>query len=148
MKADQQPVEVAAQVETPDAVEAEQKQDEVKPVDETPAEATEQAVEAETQEGEVVTVQTQPDAPEAKPLISDEVVKILDEFGAEIAAKTVRDGGDYSTALRLAFDASRAEAVTLRGRVAELEAKTKSGGQAVPVTAAEKKTPKLFNTGK
>jgi hypothetical protein len=148
MKADQQPVEVAAQVETPEAVESEKKQDEVQPVEETPAEATEQAVEAETPEGEPATEQAQAPAPEAKPLSREEFTKIADEFGADIAVQTVRDGGDYSTALRLAFDASKAEAVTLRGRVAELEAKTKSGGQAVPVTAAEKKTPKLFNTGK
>jgi hypothetical protein len=85
--------------------------------------------------------------PEAKPLSREEFTKIADEFGAAIAVQTVRDGGDYSTALRLAFDASKAEGVTLRGRVAELEAKTKSGGQAVPVTEAKPKA-KLFNTGK
>ena len=94
-----------------------------------------------------MTKQAQEAAPEAKPLSRDEFVKIVDEFGAEIAAQTVRDGGDYSSALKLAFDAGKAEAVTLRGRVAELESKTKSGGQAVPVTEAKPKA-KLFNTGK
>ena len=144
MKADT-PVEVAALAEAPVAVEV--KQDAATPVEETPAEATEQAVEAETTEGEQVTEQAAAPAPEAKPLTREEFVKIVDEFGAEIAAQTVRDGGDYSSALRLAYDASKADAVTLRGRVAELEAKTKSGGQAVPVSADKPKS-KLFNTGK
>jgi len=145
MKAEEKPVEVAAQAEAPVAVEA--KQDEVKPVEETPAEAAvPAAVEATAPEGEQVTEQAAV-APEAKPLSRDEFVRIVDEFGAEIAAQTVRDGGDYSTALRLAYDASKAESKTLRGRVAELEAKTKSGGQAVPVSA-DKPKPKLFNTGK
>jgi hypothetical protein len=143
----EQPVEVAAKVETPEAVETEQKQDETQPVEETPAEATEQAVEAETTEGEQVTEQAQAPAPEAKPLSREEFVKIVDEFGAEIAAQTVRDGGDYSTALRLAYDASKAANETLRGRVAELEAKHKSGGTPVPVTAAREVAP-LFRVKK
>jgi hypothetical protein len=146
MKADEKPVEVAAQAQAPEAVVVE-KQDEVKPV-ETPAEAAAPAaVEATAPEGNQVTEQAQEAAPEAKPLSREEFTKIADEFGAAIAVQTVRDGGDYSTALRLAFDASKAEAVTLRGRVAELESKTKSGGQAVPVSA-DKPKPKLFNTGK
>ena len=146
MKAEEKPVEVAAQAEAPEAVKVE-KQEDVKPV-ETPAEAAAPAaVEATAPEGEKATEQTQEAAPEAKPLSREEFTKIADEFGAAIAVQTVRDGGDYSTALRLAFDASKAEAVTLRGRVAELESKTKSGGQAVPVSA-DKPKPKLFNTGK
>ena len=145
MKAEK-PVEVAAQAETPEAVEVE-KQEEAKPVEVTPAEAAEKAVEAETPEGKPEAEQAQEAAPEAKPLSREEFVKIVDEFGAEIAAQTVRNGGDYASALRLAYDASKAEGVTLRGRVAELEAKTKSGGQAVPVSA-DKAKPKLFNTGK
>ena len=140
-----QSVEVAATVETTEAAKVE------KPVEAQHAEAAEPAaVEAPPPEGEKpVTDQAQaePEKPEAKPLSREEFTKIADEFGAAIAVQTVRDGGDYSTALRLAFDASKAEAVTLRGRVAELEAKTKSGGQAVPVTVAKEK-PKLFNTGK
>jgi hypothetical protein len=144
MKAEEMPVEVAAPAQAPEAVETQQTQ-EVKPVEETPAEATEQAVEAETPEGEAE--KKQEDAPEAKPLSREEFVKIVDEFGAEIAAQTVRDGGDYSAALRLAFAATKKENETRRGRVAELEAKTKNGGQAVPVIA-DKPKPKLFNTGK
>jgi len=142
----EQPVEVAAQAEAPAAVEA--KQDEAKPV-ETPAEAAvPAAVEAPAPEGQKVTEQKQAEpAPESKLLTRDEFVKIVDEFGAEIAAQTVRGGGDYYSALRLAYDASKAEAITLRGRVAELEATSKSGGQAVPVSADRPK-PKLFNTGK
>jgi hypothetical protein len=98
-------------------------------------------------EGEKATEQAQEAAPEAKPLSREEFVKIMDEFGAEIAALTVRDGGDYPYAMKLAYLVSEKENKTLRGRVAELEAKTKSGGQAVPVSA-DKPKPKLFNTGK
>ncbi len=128
-------------------VQTEEKHNEQKPVEETPAEATEQAVEAETPEGEQVTEQAQTPTPEAKPLSREEFTKIADDFGAEIAVQTVRDGGDYSSALRLAYDASTKTVETLRGRVADLEAKTKSGGQAVPVSADKPKRG-LFNTGK
>jgi len=124
-------VEVEAVVEAPAAVE-------------TPAVETEAV---ETPVPEVATEQAQEAAPEAQPLSREEFTKIADEFGADVAVQTVRDGGDYSTALRLAFDASKAEVKTLRGRVAELEAKTKSGGQAVPVTDAKPKSG-LFKTGK
>jgi hypothetical protein len=147
---EKQTVEVAAQVETPEAVgvkETEQAQDEAQPVEETPAEATDQAVEAETPEGEQVTENAQEAAPEAEPLSRDEFVKIVDEFGAEIAAQTVRDGGDYSTALRLAYDASKAERMALRGRVAELEAKAGSSGRPVPVTEHKEIKP-LFSISK
>jgi len=147
---EEQTVEVAAQVEAPAAVEVtetEQKQEVVPPV-EAPAEVADPAaVDAPAQEGEPVTEQAQPPAPEAAPLSREEFTKIADEFGAEIAVQTVRDGGNYATALRLAYDASKAEVVTLRGCVAALEAKPKSGGQAVPVTVAKPQA-KLFNTGK
>ena len=130
----EQAVEVEAVVEAPVAVE-------------TPAveaEAVETPVpEVATEQAE----QVQEAAPEAQPLSREEFTKIADEFGADVAVQTVRDGGDYSTALRLAFDASKAEVKTLRGRVAELEARTKSGGQPVPVTDAKPKSG-LFRTGK
>lgn len=86
-------------------------------------------------------------APEAKQLSREEFTKIADEFGAEVAVQTVRDGGDYGTALRMAYDAARKDNDALRARVAQLEATQKNGGQAVPVIA-DKPKPKLFNTGK
>jgi hypothetical protein len=141
----EQSVEAAATVKTTEAAEVE------KPVEAQPAEAAaEAAVDAPPPEGEkpgTEQAQAEPEKPEAKPLSREELTKIADEFGAEVAVQTVRDGGDYSTALRLAYDANKAEMATLRGRVTELEAKTKSGGQAVPVTA-DKAKPQLFKTGK
>jgi hypothetical protein len=139
MKADEKPVEVAAQAEAPAAVETE-KQDEAKPVEETHAEAAAPAaVEATAPEGETVTEQAQAE-PEAKTLSRDEVTRIADEFGADVAIETVRAGGDYQTALHLAYSAKLAENETLRGRVAELTASlTSATGRPVPVTDAKPK---------
>lgn len=139
-------VEVAAKVEKTEAAEVQ------KPVEAQPAEAAAPAaVEAPPPEGEkpaTEQAQAEPEKPGAhQPLHRDEVTKIADEFGAEIAVKIVRDGGDYAAALRLAYEASKIEASTLRERVAELEKQFKSGGQAVPVTVAKPKA-QLFNTGK
>jgi len=134
-----------ASVTEPTAPATPEAKSEVKPV---AAESAPEVAKSEAPaESAPKTEQKQEAAPEVKPLTRDEFVKIVDEFGAEIAAQTVRDGGDYYSALRLAYDASKAEAITLRGRVAELEATSKSGGQAVPVSADRPK-PKLFNTGK
>lgn len=83
------------------------------------------------------------DAPAAA-LTREEFTKIADEFGAEIATKTVRDGGDYSTALRAYADGLKADNDKLRERVAELEA-IKVGGTPAKV-AAVKKSAELFKT--
>jgi len=148
MKAEK-PVEVAAQVETPEAVKSEVKlTEEATPVEDTSAEAADPvAVEAEAPEGDPKTEEAQAAAPEAKPLSREEFTKIADEFGADVACATVRDGGDYSTALRLAYDASKAENETLRTRVAELELKTNSSGKPVPVTEHKEVKP-LFRVTK
>jgi hypothetical protein len=118
-------VEVVAQVETeqPECVEA----------------LTEP--EAQAVEGEVA---EQPEAEEmSQPISREEFTRIADEFGAEVAVKTVRDGGNYETALRMAYDAAKAEIETLKAAV---ELKVQKSGGAVPVTDKTKKKP-LFNTG-
>ena len=79
----------------------------------------------------------------SQPISRDEFTRIADEFGAEVAVKTVRDGGNYESALRMAYDAAKAEIETLKSAV---EMKAQKPGGAVPVTDKTKKK-SLFNTG-
>ncbi len=136
------PVDVAALAEQPEA--AESNVEETKPVECAAAEADE-VVDAAGDEGgeerpeaelsadecaaKVEGETSEQDEPVAE-LSRSEFLRIVDEFGAEIATKIVRDGGGYEAALRLAYDAARSESETLRGRVAELEANMVKGGQA------------------
>jgi hypothetical protein len=134
------PVEVEAKVEAPEAAtEQAQTPVEEKPAEAAPVEKPAEAVEAAQTEGEA-----QEPAP-AKELTREEFTKIADEFGAEIAVQTVRDGGDYSTALRLHADALKSENNALRAELAA--AKESSTGQPAKVVEA-KKPVRLFNTGK
>jgi len=84
------------------------------------------------------------DEQEPEPLSRDEFIRITDEFGADIAAQTVKDGGNYSTALRAWADSLQAENDALKDRVSELEA-TGTGTPAKVVTAQPKKA-SLFHT--
>jgi hypothetical protein len=144
------PVEVLAQAEAPVAapdpevkpVAVEQPPAEVKPVEVALAAAVEPAaVEAKPPEA-----QAAPAAPEVKALSRDEFSRIADKFGDAIASKVMRDGGDYSTAMELAFDSAAKENETLRAKLAEL---TKQPVHGTPVVMTSSKAPaKLFNTGK
>jgi hypothetical protein len=143
-------VEVAAQVETPVVAETEEKIE--TPVEETPAEATEQAVEAETPEGEQAAQAPGEPVPEVveqpKPELSRaDFLRIVDEFGADIAAQTVKDGGDYAAALKLAFDKRGERIAALEKQCSEHKA-TRAGS---PVPVENMKTQEkasLFKTGK
>jgi len=112
------------------------------PVEEVVAEAAveevvEQAVEAETApEGE-------PEQ-EIKPEMSRaDFIAIVDEFGTEVAVQNVRDGGDYASALRLAYSNEKQAREAAEAKAAELAAS--KGGTPVPVVAApEKKNTGLF----
>lgn len=147
MSAEQSPVEVAAKVETPVAAVEEKKIE--TPVDAVPAEATEQAVEAEKPEG----VPEEAPAPvaqvpeEAKAELSrDEFLKIVAEFGAEIAAQTVKDSGTYVDALKLAYARAQERLASMEKQVAETKAQR--SGSPVPVEEVQKEKKRLFNTGK
>lgn len=139
-----QSVEVAAQVETPVA----EVKNEAKPVEVKPAEAKQMAappvaapaVEAKAAEGDAKVTE------QKKELSRDEVTKIADEFGAEIAVEVVRKGGDYNAALRLAYDKAVAEVKQLRESVAAL-GKVGTGSPA-PVTPLKETKGGLFKTGK
>ena len=83
----------------------------------------------------------------ATELSRDEFLRIVDEFGAEIAAKIVKDGGNYEAALKLAYEAQKTENAKLQEQIGKLSAS--KTGRPAPVNAAanEDKKP-LFNTGK
>lgn len=131
--------ETVAEVETqPEAAVVE----EVKPVEETPAETAEPVapvVETVTPEGEQV-----------KPVVElsrDEFLQIVKEFGADVAAQTVADGGGYVEALKLAAGKLKKENADLRAQVEKLAGN--SCGTPAPVKAAPKtEKQSLFKTGK
>lgn len=133
------PVE-AAQAETPQAVKLE---GEAKPVETPAAEAKPEAVPVPAVEAAQPEGEAKPEAPKPE-LTREEFTRIADEFGADVAVQTVRDGGEYSHALRLSYDALKQEVASLREQVAH-----HAGAQpAKVIAAADPKKGKLFNTGK
>lgn len=94
-----------------------------------------------------------PSGEEAKPevpaavLSREEFIKIKTEFGDSIAAKIMCDGGDYNTALKMAYETAKAEAAAMKSKIDELSA-TGKGQPVKMVEAAKKEKSKLFNTGK
>lgn len=74
----------------------------------------------------------------------DELAQIADEFGADIAIRMVKEGGDYATALRAAYDALLVEVKQLR----EASAESLSVGMPVAARHAEAEKKSLFQTGK
>lgn len=134
---------------------------------EVEAAAEAQAVEAVAVEAEAVeTKELEADAPvvaesapepevvapvqeEEKPdeMSRKEFCRIVDEFGAEIAAQTVKDAGSYETALKLAYSRANEKVKALETQCSEMKAAR--AGQPVPVADATKREkPSLFKTGK
>ena len=114
---------------------------EVTPVDPVvPVEAVK--VEGETEEQPPVAVE-----PEDTKLSRSEFLKIATEFGADIAAQTVRDGGDYTSALKLAFSQSKERIKALEADAAK-HPSTSFGSPAPVVDATKTQKQSLFNTGK
>ena len=76
-----------------------------------------------------------------------EFCQIVDEFGADIAAQTVKDGGNYASALKLAYSKAQEQIKSLEKQCSEMKA-TRSGTP-VPVEDATKHENKsLFKTRK
>ncbi len=150
MKQKKESVEVAAQVETPAAAEPQNIETpvEAKPTEAT-APATPPAVEVPPAEGKQDAPAAVAPTPveEPKPELSrDEFLKVVDEFGAEIAAQIVKDGGDYTAALKLAYEQTKARLASAMASLAELAAGR--AGTPAPVADATKVKKSLFNTGK
>lgn len=105
-----------------------------KPV-ETPVEVvTEEAapVEAVKVEGEKAAVPPVAVTPEVTQLSREEFLKIATEFGADVAAQTVKDNGNYVSALTLAYSQSKERIKALEADAAKT-AKTQFGTP-VPVS--------------
>jgi hypothetical protein len=120
--------------------------------------------EPETPEDEPAELAAEPEAPEApapaegealaegveeepKPELSrEEFTRIADEFGSDIAVQTVRDGGNYETALKLAYEAEKGARAAAEQELAEFRAS--AVGAPAPVSDASKEKQSLFNTGK
>ena len=99
-------------------------------------------------------VADEPKKPEEKPpeeppkpqLSRKEFTAIADKFGDAVASKVMREGGDFSTAMAMAFDAAKAENEKLNAKIAELNGQPTNG---TPIAMKAAKGPaKLFNTGK
>lgn len=149
---DEKSVEIAPKAEAPAPVVEELQKIET-PVEGKPVESAAlvvplavETVEPQGEQMAAAPVAPMPE-PEPKPELSrDEFLRIVDEFGAEIAVQIVKDGGDYSAALKLAYSKEKVRREAAEARAAELAA-TKAGTPA-PVVAADHKKSSLFNTGK
>ena len=111
----------------------------------TPAEA---AVEVDTPTVETPPVEAvaEPEAVEPEVFSATEFARIVDDFGADIAAQVVKLKGSYETALKLAYDSAQAENAMLRERVTELG--KSANGQPVKVTEHPTTKTTLFKTNK
>lgn len=143
----EQPVEAVAQGETPKADEINPETKQAAPaevsVEEAPAAVDPPPVEA----AQPAKVDGPADKPgdEQKPLARDEFARIAKDFGNDIAAKVMCDGGDYALAQAMFCDALKAENAALKSELAEH--RKQLAGTPVPVVAAvDPKKNKLFNT--
>lgn len=137
-------VEVEAKVDETAVVELNEQTDETVEADKVEELA---AVEAKPVETEVL-------AEEPPPVVEDEptelsredFLRIDSEFGSDVAAQTVRDGGTYASALLASHEALKADNAALNVKIEELSAP--AGGTAAKVVSESKTGGKLFKTGK
>lgn len=100
---------------------------------------TETETETETEEAET--------SEEVEPLSREDFARIADEFGDTIAAKIMREGGDYNVALKLHCDSLTETNTKLQDKLTELEG-AQGHGKPAKVIAKEKDTKRVFNTEK
>jgi hypothetical protein len=161
MKDAQESVEVGAKAETPKAEEkltetVEAESEEVTPEKAEAVEAPKAEESGEKTGLEAATeevVETEPEKPtEPKPELSrEEFTRIADKFGNDVAAQTMKDGGNYASALELAFENAAKERDALAAKLSQ----SGQNGKPVPVVEAveldengKPKDGKLFHTGK
>ena len=137
-------IEVEPKVEDTAVVELSEQTDET--VDTSKVEEL-AAVEAEPVETEVL-AEEPPTVVEDEPteLSREDFLRIDSEFGSDVAAQTVRDGGTYASALLASHEALKAENAALKANAQELS--ESKGGKASKVVAESKKAGSLFKTGK
>ncbi len=133
------PVEIEAEAKTPEAVvlnaEVKDKAVEVKPV--------EAVVAVEPVQPEAVAL-TEAKQEEKKALSREEFTKIATDFGNDVAAKCMVEGIDYTGALKLSYDALKAQAVEFSG----INARKNATPAAVCAAPKDKDSGKLFKTGR
>jgi hypothetical protein len=137
------PVEIGAEAKTPEAVVLN-------------AEVKDKAVEAKPDEAVVAVEPVQPEAvvlteakqeakqEEKKALSREEFAKIATDFGNDVAAKCMVEGIDYTGALKLSYDALKAQAVEFSG----IKASKNATPAAVFAAPKDKDSGKLFKTGR
>ena len=87
-----------------------------------------------------------PEAPEKPQLSREEFSRIAEKFGDAIASKVMREGGNFSAAMELAFDATQKENEKLAAKIAELNQQPTNGK---PIVMKDAKGPAtLFKTKK
>ena len=105
-----------------------------------PTELT-QAVEAEATEAveavEVVEVDAEEETEEDTQFSATEFVRLVTDFGADVAAATVTNGGGYTDALQLAYEARGERVAQLESQVAELSANPRTASSAVAFADGE-----------
>lgn len=144
----EKPVEAVAQAETPKAEEVKPETQQAAPV-EVPVVEAEKAVEASPVEAAqpVKKEGAKQEADKQESVGREEFARIAKDFGNDIAAKVMCEGGDYIKAQSVFCDTLRAENAALKTELAEYRKQT--AGTPVPVVAAiDPKKKKLFNTGK
>ena len=114
----------------------EPKAEEVEVIDEVKEEKEEVAEDIAADSEEVV-----------ESLSREEFVKIKEEFGADIASKVMCEGGDYSVAVKFAYDAMKDERDALAEKVSE-KASALFGTSVPAVDVPKKEKTGLFSTGK
>lgn len=123
---------------------------------ETPDEAASETAETEALEESVEEVASETEAAESveeelkaeepEQLSRDEFTRIADEFGSDIAVQTVKDGGDYNTALAAYAAGLKADNESLREEIAQL--KSSASGRPAKVTGSKRESKSLFKTSK
>ena len=119
--------ETAAEEVAPTETEVEETTELSQAVEAEPAEAVEavEAVEVEAEEEEDTTFS------------ASEFARMVTDFGSEVAAQVVTNGGKYADALQLAYEAEKAENAKLRERVSELSANPRTASTAVSFADGE-----------
>jgi len=126
----EEPATELAEPETPEPAELE-----------TPAEPGEEELTEPAAEPEDTPPEQAAEPTPGESLARDEFTRIADEFGADIAVQTARDGGTYEDARELHYKALDEENATLRARVAELEG---AEGATPAAVTEEKKAKSVF----
>jgi len=143
------PVDVEAQAEAPKADETTLTQTVEAPPTESATPEAELAAPAvdvvEPVEVPPAEVAPQEAPPENAQFSQAEFIRIADKFGADIAARAVREGADYAAAVEWAYEGATTKAEALAKQLSEIN--TQSNGTPVPVTEA-KPTAGLFKSSK